>query len=146
MPDDRHVPKGLPPNPLTGRPMDQLLRPYPLPSAAWHAQPPMETFRPPMMENPGITNTAGMASKGQPEIMTVPSPVSATDPAYSMHPIVTALGSSLGGFTAPNFYPSTFMQMPLSGRRISKSDLITALGLPGLGGNTQTQGATIDGG
>jgi hypothetical protein len=105
----------------------------------------METFRPPQMENPGITNTSGQASAGQPEIMTVPSPVSATDPAFSMHPIVQAL-SGVGGISGPNYYPSAWTQMPLSGKRISKSDLITALGLPGLGGNTQTQGALIDGG
>lgn len=74
-----------------------------------------------------------------PEIMSVPSPVSAMDPAYSMHPIVKAL-SSEGGVNIPQYYPTSFMQSPLGKRNLSKSSLITALGLPGLGGQTETQG------
>ncbi len=96
-------------------------------------------FGRPRLENPGITNVSGSTPSSPPEIMTVPSPVSALDPAYSMHPIVQAL-SSQGGVNMPNYYPSTWTQTPLGNRRLTKSDLITALGLPGLGGQTQTQG------
>jgi hypothetical protein len=136
VPDDRLVPMGVPGNPLWRVPMDAML-PY------QHGyRPPQfmpEIRQPGRMENPGITNTGGIASATQPEVMAVPSPVSALDPAYSMHPLVRAL-SSQGGVSVPQYYSSSWAQLPLSRRHLSRSDLITALGLPGLGGQTQTQG------
>ena len=148
MPDDKLVPMGVPGNPLWRVPMDAML-PY-----QYGYRPPqfmpVEKFGKPRLENPGVTNASGVAlNQGPnipaysptalPESIYTPDPVSAMDPAFSMHPIVKAL-SSKGGISGPNYYPSVWTQMPLSRRNISRSDLITALGLPGLGGQTQTQG------
>jgi len=154
-PDYRNVPQGRPVNPLTGQKMDLLLPQGPFPAQPV-PQPTPETFRPPFMENPGITNVSGqaanarpeaspghvtMASGAAPEAMRVPSPVSALDPAYSMHPVVRALGRTPGQ-TMGNLYNSPFMQMPPSmNRGAMRTHLLTALGLPGMAASrTETQG------
>lgn len=140
MPDYKSAPIGVPSNPLYGVPMDAML-----PYKHGYRPPqfmPMETFRPPRLENPGITNAGGIPASSPPETMLSPAPVSALDPAYSMHPIVKAL-SSQGGLTIPQYYPTTFMQQPLGRRNLSKTNLVTALGLPGLGGQTESQGMDL---
>ena len=152
-PDYKQVPKGRPVNPLQGAPMGQLGPNLAMPGSAI----PLETFRPPQMENPGITNVSGQATQAEPEwtgklptmqsgaapqAMAVPSPVSALDPAYSMHPIVKALGRAdlTGAIPMPNMYPSAWMQSPLSKAPLTKSGLLRALGFPGLQTPTETQG------
>jgi hypothetical protein len=109
------------------------------------------------MENPGITNVSGqglhaqpeqvggMASGFAPQPMAVPSPVSATDPAYTMHPIVKALGAAdmKGAIPLPNMYPSSWTQSPLSKAPLKKSGLLQALGFQGLQAPTETQGNAI---
>jgi hypothetical protein len=136
--------------------MDQLLPQAPFPQQPI-PQPPPETYRPPQMENPGITNVSGQATHAQPEQVggmasglaprqfPVPAPVSATDPAYSMHPIVKALGAAdmKPATMVPNMYPSEWMQMPLSKAPLKKSGLLQALGFHGLQAPTETQGNAI---
>ena len=213
MPDDQYAHFGIPGNPLSGSPMDLLL---PQDTAdmvkrAKKAKPPPETYRAPKMENPGISDTGGIASKSQPEVfgpaepgsiedltnrgldkyipkprspdpgymqlkppvepympgtqgfpqppayyktelpsqMNVPEPVSALDPAYSMHPLVHLLHNSLGstpGSTVPMNAGTPWMQLAsefYKPKKMTKSDLITALGLPGLDMPYEAQGESV---
>jgi hypothetical protein len=109
------------------------------------------------MENPGIANVSGIAKTSQPEgfwpaepdMMNVPEPVSALDPAYSMHPLMHMLHNSLGGApgaTAPVNAGSPWMQLASSfykPRKMTKADLVTALGLPGLDLPYEAQGENL---
>lgn len=150
-PDYKKVPKGIPPNPMPGSAMDWTMGQAPFPG---QPQPPPETYRFPHLENPGITNVSGQGLHAQPEVqggmasgmapqpMAVPSPVSALDPAYTMHPIVKALGKSdvAGAIPMPSMFPSSWMQSPLSKAPLKRSGLLQALGFHGLQAPTETQG------
>lgn len=126
--DPRNLgPLGAPPDPL-------------LPYMAQDARP-----KKPRLENPGVTDvgSAGMmryAVPQEPEQLAVPDPVSATDPAFSMHPLAAPLGG-LGKAPVPPSVGqgSPFSQLPPN--YISSMKLMQALkGKPKLDADYQSQG------
>jgi hypothetical protein len=84
-----------------------------------------------------------------PDQMNVPEPVSALDPAYSMHPLAHVLHNALSlapGSTAPVNAGSPWMQLASNfykPRKMTRSDLVTALGLPGLDMPYEAQGENV---
>jgi hypothetical protein len=144
MSDYFHVPLGVPVNPLFRAPMDTLLPQGYRPPQFLPEIPPPPHQRP-TLDRGGIDVGGGVSTHSLPEIMTVPEPVSALDPAFSMHPIVQALGRRPGvPVPAPSQQSapgSPMQQLPLSQKRgLSRTQLLTALGLPGLDWGQQTQG------
>jgi len=107
---------------------------------------PLEGHELPRFENPGITDvgSAGMHWDNvpqAPEELRVPDPVSATDPAFSMWPTLRALSPYPGATARASTTggDSSWTQLNLK-RPLRRSELISALGIPGLNLHYEDQG------
>lgn len=111
------------------------------------------------MESPGITSTSGAALGSsnpvgakvteEPQQIATPDVVSAMDPAYSMHPLLRALapalaqqGSQMG---IPHSWGSPWQMLgpEFRGKNATQSQLLSALGMPGLDWGIKTQGEAL---
>ena len=141
------APLGVPGNPLDGTPMGQdTVRPK-----KWWENGTTSPLQPPgRMEPTGITQAGGLPSSKQlpqfPEQLLVPDVVSATDPAFSMHPVVREYLGGLARTPASDTGGSGSPWAQLRPKGVPrKSDIVGGLGMgtKGLDLPYQDQGAQL---
>lgn len=101
---------------------------------------PLEGHEVPRLENPGMTNvgSAGLHWDNVPQVpedLRVPDPVSATDPAFAMRPEALNIREGLKRVPASTYTEdSPFTQLKVGGnpKYMRKSEILSALGIPGL--------------
>lgn len=149
----QHAPIGVAGNPLDGQPLwmgglGDTRRPR-----KWWAEgvkEPLEGHELPRLENPGITDVGSSGHHWDnvpqaPEELLRPDPVSATDPAFSQHPAVLKIANDLAKVPASTTGgDSSWTQMKLKGpiKHLRRSELVSALGIPGLNLHYEDQGVS----